>query len=147
MIVLKLYSIGVVLLKSCHAKGCDRISKCPRQCGCRSRRTFELNTETAMCWQMAEELWQLIRSRCGQHGVGPTIAQIESVTATAKAFSSITRFHMSKGWQRFFEDLWRCISDMTGEGEHCFYYHTGMDGVLDLENRLGRLKREPREDA
>jgi len=91
----ELKQLETLLRSACHAPGCNRLNICPRQCRCKFRRSFKLNTETAACWQMAENINLLIRHK------NPAKAHCMEVIHKVRAYCEIARFHMSKGWKRF----------------------------------------------
>jgi hypothetical protein len=129
-----LNELAGILREACHAKDCDRIFNCPNFCGCRTRRPFKLNTETAMCWEIADKLRMLVREQ------RPLKSDIEKVIISAESYTDISRFHMSRGWQKFFLEVSRCISDLTIDSDRYLSTHR----LPGLRNTVKRLKREPR---
>lgn len=133
-----LNEVRVMLLASCHAPGCRRISKCPRQCGCRSKRTFALNTETAFCWEIADEILRVIKMK------RPRKQDLRDLVIITRAYSDITRFHMTKGWQRFFWNLFLCIEAITNTKGEIWWASENEEIIETLKKSLKRLKRYPR---
>lgn len=135
-----LNNLRVVLLESCHAPGCARISRCPRQCGCRSRREFKLNTETAICWEIADKIRTVTR------WPRPAKKDANEIVAASKAYHDISRFHMTRGWQSFFLNLYRCLASIVNPKNNIWDYweSEGTDRITYLKNSLKRLKRYPR---
>jgi len=134
----KLKRLRKILEEMCHADGCEKVSNCPRMCGCRSRRTFKLNTETSMCWELADQIWDLLKYRY------PTKREINAVVENARAYQKITRYHMTRGWQKFFRDLADCIQVLCGPA-HQYAIYMRTDEYLDaLKRTTKRLKRYPR---
>ena len=135
-----LNNIKVMLLESCHAPGCYQVSKCPNQCSCRTRRTFALNTETAICWEIADRIDDILKHT---YTTIPKY-QIRDFVAAVEAFSSIARFHMSKGWETFLHDLYQSISTITypnlSEGRLSMLKIT----INNFPKTLKRLKRYPK---
>lgn len=123
-----------ILREACHAKGCEKTYSCPNQCKCRTRRPFKLNTETAICWEIADKLRMLVRHQ------PPLKLDVEKVIISAKSYTDISRFHMSRGWQKFFLEVSRCVSDLTIDSL-CYLSTHRLPG---LRNTSKRLKREPR---
>ena len=130
----------ILLQKACHAPDCDTTFKCPRQCGCRSRRTFKLNTETAICYQLAEDLNSLVRYSSHNKALKTDIIV---VVEAATAYTQLSRYHMTLGWMRFFKDVTQCIVDMTKQ-ESFIWPRSVEKTINDLEYRINRLKRYPK---
>lgn len=133
-----LNKMRVILLASCHAPDCNRISKCPNQCSCRTRRTFALNTETAICWEIADEIWDISRRE------RPLKQDLSHLVSATKAYSELARYHMTRGWQNFFLNLHRCIDGIINPYlpiDHARFKRT----IKYLENCLKRVKRFPKE--
>jgi len=136
-----LNKLRIMLLASCHAEGCLRISTCPNLCGCRSRRTFKLNTETAICWEIAHRLWNLIGSGMND----PLKAEVVDLIAATKGYWNIARFHMTKGWDNFFHSVYSCICALTID-PHDYKEHYGDEEAINkMKGILKQLKRYPRE--
>jgi len=124
------------LRQAVHAPGCKTVKICPNQCSCRYQRTFKLNTETAACWQIADNLLRLISSQCIYK------KDCIAVISKASAYYEIARFHMSKGWERFFDRVRYTLKNLTEIGEDAWY---GQDGVTVIEKMIPRLKRYPKD--
>ena len=134
-----LTKIRVMLLASCHAPECDQTSKCPNQCPCRTRRTFALNTETAICWEIADRIKDILEwTTIPKH-------QIRDFVAATEGLSSIARFHMSKGWETFLEDLYRSISTITHPNTTQQRLSMFDSTIDDFYETLKRLKRYPKQ--
>ena len=134
-----LKKLSIMLKESCHAPGCQKYRNCPRQCGCNKRRTFKLNTETAMCWEISDILWGMFRR------YKPTITDRRKVVAAVYAYNNLTRFHMTKGWQNFFNSIAECIEENCFPTKRYFkVWVTNIHYIDNLKTRLNRLKRYPR---
>ena len=136
---LLLTKIRVMLLASCHAPRCDRTSKCPNQCPCRTRRTFALNTETSICWEIADRIKDIL-----EYTTIPKY-QIREFVAATEGLSSIARFHMSKGWETFLYSLYRSISTITlptVTEQRLSMFDETIDNFYET---LKRLKRYPKD--
>ena len=94
-----LKQLETILRELCHAPGCKRLEKCPNQCPCRRERKFKLNTETAICWEIADKIKDFIRWDVR------TKLESHALESAVFAYSDLTRFHMSRGWQKFFEKV------------------------------------------
>ena len=136
-----LNNLRIVLLESCHAEECHRVSKCPKICGCNSRRTFKLNTETAICWEIADRLGQLV----GNGYNHPLKKDVEDLIAAADGYYNISRFHMSRGWEKFFMDIRSIIIALTLNPSYLPDSYRDKNIMNQLRGRLKRLKRYPRE--
>lgn len=130
--------LEVVLRQAVHAPGCKSFKLCPNQCACRHQRTFKLNTETAACWQIADNIHRFLINK---HFTKRTS---EVFVAKAKAYEDIGRFHMSRGWERFFTLITRTIEYLT-ELEMWNQWESTESGLKYLRKMIGRLKRYPRE--
>jgi len=131
--------IRFILKASCHADGCENINTCPNQCKCRYDRTFKLNTETAMCWEIGDEIWDLLKY---QH---PSRGMIDGLVETCRAYEKLSRFHMTKGWENFLRDLAQCIQALTNPPTSYTSYIQEEGYINELKGRLKRLKRYPKE--
>jgi hypothetical protein len=132
--------LRALLLGSCHAPGCKKIRTCPRQCGCRSRREFKLNTETSICWEIADKLRNVTRwSKVAKK-------DLNEILAASQAYHDISRFHMTRGWQTFFLNLHRCLDSIINPRQNMMdYWKTQEEDRIDyLKSILKRLKRYPR---
>ena len=135
-----LMKLREVLKSSCHAPGCVRNNNCPRQCGCNRRRDFKLNTETAMCWDIGDMIFEMLRGNSR-----PLMSERRQLIISTKAFDRLTRFHMTKGWQNFFCDVAKCIKEHCEPSHYSYKLWIKEEGYIDeLETRLNRLKRYPR---
>ena len=125
-----------MLYSSCHAPECKHISKrkCPLSCGCRTKRKFKLNTETAMCWEIANQIYSILRfSR-------PTKSDVQKVMGMTDACMMLSQYHMTKGWHAFFTSIFR-ILQMILVDQMIFYINRDM---AELKKTLPRLKRIPK---
>ena len=128
-----------ILYGACHAKGCERLKKCPKSCGCNKRRPFKLNNETAMCWIIAEEISGLISE------VRPSKEIIKNIYCKMEAYHSLSAYHMSYGWNSFFMEMGMIFARATHIRDVGVYrvfsiYHD-IDG---LKRTLSHLKRFPK---
>ena len=60
------------------------------------------------------------------------------------AYSSITRYHMTQGWQNFFQSVHRIICCLFKPGEYINAERTIENGFKELRYAVNRLKREPK---
>lgn len=135
--VTKLRELEHLLRASCHAPGCDSVKRCPNQCKCRHRRRFKLNTETCICWQIADNIFNSFRWK-GNLRKDACIALITK----ADAYYDIARFHMSKGWERFFRRVRYVITYSTIDPQK---FISSECTIAGLTKTMSRLKREPRD--
>jgi len=129
-------NMRIMLRQVCHADGCTTLRKCPNQCQCRNERTFRLNTETAICWELADKIWEIF----GQNKM-PLKSEIKRLIEHASAYNDLSRFHMSKGWQRFFERVHRSMRVIAEDSE---WPSNSEQTIKDLRVISKRLKRFPR---
>jgi len=132
----KMQRLRIILQASCHANGCREVLTCPRHCRCRTQRTFKLNTETSMCWELGDHIWMLSKYD------NPTMGELDDLIKTSTAYDNLTRYHMSRGWQRFFRDVLYCIQSLCEPA--CYDYMRSDEFFKKLESRVKRLKREPK---
>jgi len=132
--VVSLIKVREMLRGSVHAKGCETTTKCPNSCPCRNERPFKLNTETAMCWVMADLISEILRSKHSRKTHEGLCLQIESL-------SILCNYHMTEGWIYFFENVKQTV-ERTGND---WYNETIINGDIEnMKRSLSRLKREPR---
>ena len=125
-----------ILYGACHAPNCKHISKrkCPISCGCRTERKFKLNTETAMCWEIANQIYNILRfSR-------PTKQDVQKVISIADSSMMLSQYHMTRGWHSFFSTIFRLLQ-MILVDQMSFYVSRDLSS---LKRSLPRLKREPK---
>lgn len=132
----QLNRLRVLLQEACHAPGCKRLKNCPRQCGCRTRRTFKLNTDTAMCWEIAALLFTLRRCTI------VTKTEIKEISDKIRAYAEVTRHHSTKGWQKFFWTV-KETYDFITTGDP-WWDNQADHSIAGLKGRMNRLKRYPR---
>ena len=135
--VTKLRELEHLLRASCHAPGCDTVKSCPNQCKCRHRRRFKLNTETAICWQIADNIFNTFRWKGN-----PRKDVCVAINTKTDAYYDIARFHMSKGWENFFLRVRNVIWYSTMRPEYLLLPKYTIEG---LTKTISRLKREPRD--
>jgi hypothetical protein len=129
--------LEVLLREAVHAPGCNTIKRCPNQCFCKHDRKFQLNTETAICWQIADNINIFLTHK------EFTKKSCEALKIKSIAYEDIARFHMSKGWERFFCLITRTIEYLT-ELEIWNPWESTESGLEYLRQMIGRLKRYPR---
>lgn len=128
-----------LLRGACHAPGCHNLKRCPRQCQCRYEREFELNTDTAICWEIAELLVDLQRSERVNK------SYVKEIKDKIIGYAEVTRHHSSKGWEAFFWSVNTTYRTIVGEID---WPDDSADGRLrDLKNKINRLKRYPKENV
>lgn len=132
-----LRSLKLLLQKACHAPGCDLVRKCPVQCPCRSQRKFKLNTDTAICWEIAELLWTLSMTNRVHK------SYVRMIKNKIAAYAEVTRHHSTEGWNRFFWDVKAAYSVIINEQDTCSY-PSSKNRIEDLRRRINRLKRYPK---
>ena len=133
-----LNKLRIILKKACHAEGCDRVTLCPNQCGCRTRRPFKLNTETSICWEIADRIWIISRDST------PYKSDVDNVAISIDAYYNLGRFHMSRGWEKCFKDVAACYREIIEE-QNSVWKGNGENSINNLGSRVNRLKRYPRE--
>ena len=135
-----LSTLRFILKEVCHADGCTTVTICPKQCGCRGRRKFKLNTETSICWELADRIYDILR-----FGDDPTRRELNDLIEAARSYCNISRFHMSRGWQRFFNHVEQCIRALFEPyPPHYVVYMRTDEFLQELKGRLKRLKRDPK---
>jgi hypothetical protein len=134
-----LSTLRFILKEACHADGCTTVTICPRQCGCRNRRTFKLNTETSICWELGDRIYDLLR-----FDYDPTRRELNDLIEAARSYYHLSRFHMTRGWKRFFNDVEQCIEALCEPTPHYFVYMRADEFLRKLKGNLKRLKREPK---
>ena len=134
-----LSTLRFILKEACHAEGCTKITICPRQCGCRNRRTFKLNTETSICWELGDRIYDLLR-----FGDDPTRRELNDLIEAARSYYNLSRFHMSRGWQKFFNHVEQCIEALLEAPPSYLVYMRTDEFLQELRSRINRLKREPK---
>jgi hypothetical protein len=122
----QLDALIVMLRKACHAPGCQSLRRCPNMCGCRTKRTFKMNTDTAICWEIAD---LSVQKR-----------HIEDIEDKIGAYAELSRFHSSNGWQNFFWDIKAIYRDIMFIGD---YSHPERQ-IKSLSNKIKSLKRYPK---
>jgi len=136
-----LSTLRFILKEACHADGCTTVTICPKQCGCRGRRTFKLNTETSICWELGDRIYDLLR-----FDYDPTRRELNDLIDVARSYCNLSRFHMTRGWQRFFNHVEQfieavCVYELT----YSYFVYMRADEFLQkLKGSLKRLKREPK---
>ena len=127
------------LLKSaCHAPGCETISRCPHICNCRSKRTFKTNNETAMCWELSNQILGYLRRK------PKTVRQKRKIESFASAYMILAKYHMTKGWENFY---WRAYTIIRMVFNPTEYIHstpseTSIVFLKEMRIAINRLKRE-----
>lgn len=91
----------IMLKKACHAPGCLKVRACPNQCGCRTKRNFALNMDTAICWEIADILHHLKNNNTVPK------REVENIRDRITAYAELSSYHSSEGWQNFFCDVKR----------------------------------------
>ena len=138
-----LHELVHILRKACHAPDCDGLLRtCPNQCGCNKRRKFKLNTETAMCWVIANEIGRRLRHS--------KITITQQDVDIAYAYIQLSNYHMSQGWKNLLLSVHRILR-IISDGKRTLGHVPGYD-YIDACNRelssirysVNRLKREPR---
>lgn len=131
-----LLRLSKFLRSMCHAPDCTKVTTCPHICGCRTRRTFKTNTETAVCWELARQ----IELYCKGRGYVRNKVNLESFFL---AYLRLSEYHMTEGWGNFFNEALRIVY---------FLFHPEDYTVYNAEHRLeqmkyvrNRLKREPKD--
>ena len=134
----QLKQLELLLRSAVHHPGCDRLTVCPKQCRCRERRTFKLNTETSICWEMAE-----VFKYC--RGCGCTGSYVnKNTSAIALAYHDLARYHMSDGWGTLFNNIYY-ILNMMRDSDRYVSSEAMTDKYLEkIKKSIPRLKRYPR---
>jgi hypothetical protein len=134
-----LSTLRFILKEVCHADGCTTVTICPKQCGCRGRRTFKLNTETSICWELGARIYDLLR-----FGDDPPRRELNDLSEAARSYYNLSRYHMTRGWRRFFNHVEQCIEALCEPPPHYFVYMRTDEFLQELKSSLKRLKREPK---
>ena len=132
----QLRNLKVILQQAYHDPACRNISTCPRQCGCRTRRQFELNTDTAICWEIADLFWKTNRSTTVSK------ADVKEISDKIAAYGEVTRHHSSDGWQKFFWNVKKAFDSIFQTTN--WPDPSTDDWIRHLKNTIGRLKRYPK---
>jgi len=127
----------VMLRKACHAPGCLKLRICPNHCGCRTRRTFAMNIDTAICWEIADILHHL------KNNITVSKREVQNVGERITAYAELGRYHSSKGWQNFFWEVKKIyVSIMSPEED---YWPRNIEYEINYQAaRLKYLKRYPK---
>lgn len=134
----QLIELRLLLQRACHAPGCKRVKNCPRQCGCRTTRTFKLNTDTAICWEIADLLSKFARYRMMNK------EDVKEIADKIRAYAEVTRHHSTKGWQEFFWSVKETYDHIIDCKFLCPHIIKPDNQITNLKNRVNRLKRYPR---
>lgn len=89
-----------------HAPGCLNLGRCPQVCGCRAERRFELDTNTAMCWEIALLL--------GANKWIQTKYEREKIEHTIQAYRDLAEYHETKGWVNLFYEIYHLFIRANG---------------------------------
>jgi len=130
--------LEILLRQTCHDSNCSNVFTCPRYCACRSKRSFELNFDTAMCWEIAELIHNC---RCE---VVITKKFIKENRDKILAYAEVSRHHSTKGWEKFFCNINRAFQTIMDKDPHRFY--DPEDRIAVLRYSVNRLKRYPKEN-
>lgn len=124
--------LAKILKAACHGKGCLYLYNCPNQCQCRKNRTFKLNTETAICWILANSINCNVYNMRKQIKIG--------LAKRMKAYHDLSVYHMSEGWINFFGRV-SSILEMLSFNRSCD--NSNISNELEkLQNNVNRLKRD-----
>lgn len=123
--------IEKLLFEICHSPGCKRIRVCPRQCSCRNNRRFELNTITAICWMLGHTLSDIY-----------SIKNMSRYIWSALFIHHLSQFHMTKGWQEFFLDVYVIASYLDKKENIRIKSKDIMITIDNLRSKYPRLKRD-----
>ncbi len=102
----------------------------------RHQRTFKLNTETAICWEIAD-LFQSCRSYNG-------VYLNKDLCTKIYAYFDIARFHMSKGWEDLFHKLYYVTSVLRSPHKRVCPDSMIEEYLEKIERKIPRLKRYPK---
>ena len=130
--------LEMILRAACHAKDCNHSFQCPNQCPCKLKRTFKLNTETAMCWILADMICasNIYRSRRSKKSK-------KEIIYSAYSYYMISRYHMSNGWIKFFSRVHHILNLLIIENQTNYSVYCRIPNQLQkLKNSIYRLKRE-----
>jgi hypothetical protein len=131
-----LMSLIKVLRSACHAPECETFRICPNQCDCRIRRDFKTNNETAICWQLADEIFTYLR------GSRKLIRHKTRLESHAIAYLNLSEYHMTKGWSNLYKRAFQIIRMLLNPVEY-FNPETSIAELLvDMRGSINRLKRE-----
>jgi len=127
-----------VLRSFCHAPGCETLRRCPHQCSCRNRRTFKTNNETAICWELANNIFNYLR-RDRQLAKDKSILE-----AQAFVYLNLSRYHMTKGWTNLYEIAFQIIRMILNKHEWYSPELSIANRFMEMRRVLTRLKRDPK---
>ena len=130
-----LIELNNIMAGACHAKGCETIFRCPRYCSCRKQRTFKLNTETAVCWEISQHIWKIIKSH------KPSKRYIEDIIQQVIGVSEISRYHMTQGWETLFENAIKCIRYCTVNLEYWSISESKFI-MISMKRSISQLSRQ-----
>ncbi len=135
-----LFDLQLFLKSACHAPGCDTIARCPDQCKCRTKRTFKTNTETAICWELANQIFNYLR------GERQLVKHKLKLQIYASAYSDLARYHMTEGWNNFYKNAYVIIRMIFNPND---YYTPDLElhishRFMEMKYSINRLKREPK---
>lgn len=126
-----------MLRKACHAPGCRKLRSCPNMCGCRTKRTFSMNIDTAICWEIADLLHHL------KNNLTVSKRVVENTEERIIAYAELGRFHSSKGWQNFFWEIKKIYTSIMLPKEDWWPRDIEYEIKL-LTGKINSLKRYPK---
>jgi hypothetical protein len=126
------------LLRSlCHDENCATLNKCPKLCLCDERRTFKLNTETAICWLMARFIAPLCDSSRDMSEL-----YAETIIEKMNTLIILSSFHISNHWQILFSQAAVYVSMTTVDDS----FTTKPEDLLKrMKESITKLDREPKQ--
>ena len=134
-----LFELMTILKSFCHAPGCGTVNICPHQCSCRNRRTFKTNNETAICWELANNIFNYLR------GDRKLVKQKTRLEAQALAYTNLSRYHMTRGWTNLFEIAHQTIQMVLNNHDYYFSFKLSIPGrFMEMKRVINRLKRDPK---
>ncbi len=133
-----LMDLQLFLKSACHAPGCDTIARCPDQCKCRTKRTFKTNDETAICWELANQIFNYLR---GERQLAKHKQKVEAHTL---AYINLARYHMTEGWNNFYKNVYIIIQMIFNPTDYYIpHIESSIAGIFEgMRRSLNKLKRE-----
>lgn len=118
----------------CHDPQCTNLKRtCPNQCRCRYGRTFQLNNETAICWELAGMIARRFEY------TNPVVTQ--KMIKQAQIYEELSYYHMSSGWGNFFMHV-RQILRALKHGQMPYALERSDQLLKEMKRAIPYLKRD-----
>lgn len=125
-----------VLRSFCHAPGCETLRRCPHQCSCRNRRTFKTNNETAICWELANNIFNYLRGerKLARHKI--------TLETQAVAYMHLSYYHMTKGWSSLYQSAFQIIRMVLNQNKDYNLEDSISHRFMEMRRVINKLKRD-----